>query len=102
MLTARGYTVYEASSGTEALEIIAELEEPVDLVISDVVMPGMDGPTLLRELRRKQADLKIIFVSGYAEEAFAKHLPAQETFHFLPKPFSLKELATAVKVILDG
>jgi two-component system cell cycle sensor histidine kinase/response regulator CckA len=101
-LTARGYTVYEASSGADALEMIAEMKHEVDLVISDVVMPGMDGPTLLRELRRKQPTLKIIFVSGYAEEAFAKHLPDDETFHFLPKPFSLKELATAVKNTLDA
>ncbi len=101
-LTARGYTVYEAASGTEALEVIGSIDETVDLVVSDVVMPEMDGPSLLRELRKTQPDLKIIFVSGYAEEAFAKHLPEDESFQFLPKPFSLKDLATAVKQTLDG
>jgi two-component system cell cycle sensor histidine kinase/response regulator CckA len=101
-LTARGYKVYEAASGPEALDLMNGLGEPVDLVISDVVMPGMDGPTLLRELRRRQPKVKIIFVSGYAEDAFEKHLPADEDFSFLPKPFSLKELATAVKATLDG
>ena len=99
-LTARGYKVFEAASGTEALEVISETDESIDLVVSDVVMPEMDGPSLLRELRKTQPDLKIIFVSGYAEEAFAKHLPEDESFQFLPKPFSLKDLATAVKQTL--
>ena len=101
-LAARGYTVFEAASGSEALEVMSGLEESVDLVISDVVMPGMDGPTLLRELRRRQPDLKIIFVSGYAEDAFSRHLREDEEFSFLPKPFSLKELATAVKTTLEA
>jgi two-component system cell cycle sensor histidine kinase/response regulator CckA len=101
-LTARGYKVFEAATGTEALEVIGNIDEAVDLVVSDVVMPEMDGPTLLRELRKTQPNLKIIFVSGYAEEAFAKHLPEDESFQFLPKPFSLKDLATAVKQTLDG
>ena len=101
-LTARGYKVFEAATGTEALEVIGAIEETIDLVVSDVVMPEMDGPTLLRELRKTQPDLKIIFVSGYAEEAFAKHLPEDESFQFLPKPFSLKDLATAVKQTLSG
>ena len=72
----------------------------IDLVVSDVVMPELDGPSLLRELRKTRPNLKIIFVSGYAEEAFAKNLPEGEIFHFLPKPFSLKQLATAVKEAL--
>ncbi len=102
-LEARGYTVHQAASGQEALDLIAGLAEPVDLVISDVVMPGMDGPTLMRELRRTQPDLKIIFVSGYAEDAFERHLPKDEkSFQFLPKPFSLKELATTVKATLEA
>jgi two-component system cell cycle sensor histidine kinase/response regulator CckA len=101
-LTARGYTVVEAASGAEALDLLKGMTEPLDLVISDVVMPGMDGPTLLRELRRRQPGLKIIFVSGYAEDAFQRHLPIDEDFQFLPKPFSLKELATAVKATLES
>ena len=97
-LTARGYTVFEAATGTQALEVMSDLDDDgVDLVVSDVVMPEMDGPTMLRELRKTKPDMKIIFVSGYAEEAFAKHLPDDESYQFLPKPFSLKELATAVK-----
>jgi two-component system cell cycle sensor histidine kinase/response regulator CckA len=102
MLETRGYTVYEAGSGTEALDIMDELEGQVDIVVSDVVMPEMDGPTLLTELRKSYPDLKFIFVSGYAEDAFARNLPADAKFGFLPKPFSLKQLAVAVREMLDA
>jgi two-component system cell cycle sensor histidine kinase/response regulator CckA len=96
-LTARGYTVLEAGSGLEALEIVAENEGKIDLVVSDVVMPEMDGPTMFGELRKRGVKAKVIFVSGYAEDAFAKNLPEGEEFGFLPKPFSLKQLIEAVK-----
>ena len=102
MLETRGYTVHEAGSGIEALEIMEELGGQVDIVVSDVVMPEMDGPTLLGELRKKHPDLKFIFVSGYAEDAFARNLPAVAKFGFLPKPFSLKQLAVAVREMLDS
>lgn len=102
MLETRGYTVHEAGSGIEALEIMEELGGQVDIVVSDVVMPEMDGPTLLGELRKKHPDLKFIFVSGYAEDAFARNLPADAKFGFLPKPFSLKQLAVAVREMLDS
>lgn len=101
-LQSRGYTVHEAASGVEALEVMEQLGGKVDIVVSDVVMPEMDGPTLLGELRKKYGDIKFIFVSGYAEEAFAKNLPADSKFGFLPKPFSLKQLATAVKEMLES
>jgi two-component system cell cycle sensor histidine kinase/response regulator CckA len=102
MLETRGYTVHEAGSGVEALEIMEELDGKVDIVVSDVVMPEMDGPTLLRELRKTYPDLKFIFVSGYAEDAFARNLPPESKFGFLPKPFSLKQLAVVVKETLDS
>jgi two-component system, cell cycle sensor histidine kinase and response regulator CckA len=99
-LTARGYTVLEAASGVEALQIIEERGTSVDLVVSDVVMPEMDGPTLLGELRKLYPDLKVIFVSGYAEDAFKKNLPEGEEFNFLPKPFSLRQLVETVKQVI--
>ena len=101
-LASRGYTVHEAGSGTEALEVMEETDGQVDLVVSDVVMPEMDGPTLLVELRKLRPDLKIIFVSGYAEDAFEENLPENEKFFFLPKPFTLKQLATTVKEVLNS
>lgn len=100
-LESRGYKVFEAASGSEALDVMAEVGGKVDLVVSDVVMPEMDGPTLLRELRKTQPHLKIIFVSGYAEDAFAKNLDEGETFGFLAKPFTLKQLAQVVKTTLE-
>ncbi|MCB8822604.1 cell cycle histidine kinase CckA [Microvirga rosea] len=99
-LSARGYTVLEAASGVEALQVMEERGEPVDLVVSDVVMPEMDGPTLLVELRRLYPGLKVIFVSGYAEDAFRKNLPEGEEFNFLPKPFSLRQLVETVKQVM--
>jgi two-component system cell cycle sensor histidine kinase/response regulator CckA len=98
-LTSRGYTVLEASNGVEAIEAF-DKHGPVDLVVSDVVMPEMDGPTLLKELRRRDQNVKIIFVSGYAEEAFSKNLPSQEQYAFLAKPFTLKQLVAEVKKTL--
>jgi two-component system cell cycle sensor histidine kinase/response regulator CckA len=101
-LSARGYTVLEAASGVEALQIIERRGEPVDLVVSDVVMPEMDGPTLLGELRKLYPDLKVIFVSGYAEDAFKRNLPEGEEFNFLAKPFSLRQLVETVKQVIAG
>jgi two-component system, cell cycle sensor histidine kinase and response regulator CckA len=99
-LTSRGYTVLEAGNGVEAIELLEKSGKPVDLVVSDVVMPEMDGPTLARELRSRNPDLKIIFVSGYAEDAFQKNLPEHGQYAFLPKPFTLKQLVAAVKQTL--
>jgi two-component system, cell cycle sensor histidine kinase and response regulator CckA len=96
-LRSRGYSVIEASNGIEAMEALEEKDGAVDLVVSDVVMPEMDGPTLLKAMRGRNPNLKIIFVSGYAEDAFEKSLPENEQFAFLPKPFTLTQLVAAVK-----
>jgi two-component system cell cycle sensor histidine kinase/response regulator CckA len=101
-LKSRGYTVIEAGNGIEAL---AELEKQggcVDVVVSDVVMPEMDGPTLMKELKQRKPDIKIIFVSGYAEDAFDKNLADRKQFNFLAKPFTLKQLVTVVKETMAG
>ena len=96
-LASRGYTVLEAGNGVEAIEVLDERGGDVDLVVTDVVMPEMDGPTLFKVLRERNSDIKIIFVSGYAEDAFEKNLPENGKFAFLPKPFTLKQLVAAVK-----
>ena len=96
-LTSRGYTVLEAGSGVEALQVVEDSDTPPDIIVSDVVMPEMDGPTMLGELRKRGITAKMIFVSGYAEDAFEKNLPEGQEFAFLPKPFSLKQLVEKVK-----
>jgi two-component system cell cycle sensor histidine kinase/response regulator CckA len=96
-LASRGYTVLQAGNGRQALEELERNQGKVDLVVSDVVMPEMDGPALMRELRKRNPGIKIIFVSGYAEDAFDKSLPDHTQFNFLAKPFTLKQLVTAVK-----
>jgi two-component system cell cycle sensor histidine kinase/response regulator CckA len=94
-LTRHGYTVITANNGEEALEQLAK-GEPIDLLISDVVMPGMDGPTMVREARKSRPDLKILFMSGYAEEQLRNSIDI-ENVNFLPKPFSVIELAEAAR-----
>jgi two-component system cell cycle sensor histidine kinase/response regulator CckA len=97
-LRSRGYSVIEASNGIEAMEALEQKNGAVDLVVSDVVMPEMDGPALLKAMRARNPDLKIIFVSGYAEDAFDKSvLRDDEQFAFLPKPFALSALVEKVK-----
>ncbi|HEY8650587.1 MAG TPA: response regulator, partial [Chthoniobacterales bacterium] len=96
-LASRGYTVLQAASGAEALQIVEQNSGKIDLVVSDVVMPEMDGPTMFGELRKRGVKAKVIFVSGYAEDAFDRNLPEGGDFGFLPKPFSLKQLIEAVK-----
>ena len=96
-MRSRGYSVIEAAHGLEAMEALEVKHGAVDLVVSDVVMPEMDGPTLLRAMRDRNPALKIIFVSGYAQDAFGGSLPENEQFAFLPKPFTLTQLLTTVK-----
>jgi two-component system cell cycle sensor histidine kinase/response regulator CckA len=96
-LASRGYTVIEAGNGLEAIEALERNGGHVDLVVSDVMMPEMDGPTLFKELRKRRPGIKVIFVSGYAEDAFQKNLPGADQFDFLPKPFTLKQLVAQVK-----
>jgi len=94
-LTRHGYTVITADNGEDALEVLAKGEE-IALLISDVVMPGMDGPTMVREARKTRPDLKILFMSGYAEEQLRNSIDIEHV-NFLPKPFSVTELAEAAR-----
>jgi two-component system cell cycle sensor histidine kinase/response regulator CckA len=98
----KGYKVLEAKSGESALEMIRGAAEQIDLLITDVVMPRMDGPTLIREVRETHPDMKVIFISGYTEDAFRQRLDSDSEIHFLPKPFSLKQLAGKVKEVISG
>ena len=98
----KGYKVLEARSGEAALELLQTISEPLDLLITDVVMPRMDGPALIREVREIIPDMKVIFISGYTEDSFRQRLDSDSDIHFLPKPFNLKQLASKVKEVISG
>ncbi|GAA6178700.1 ATP-binding protein [Shimia sp. NS0008-38b] len=96
-LKMRGFTVLEAASGEEALELLATDKPNVDVFVSDVIMPGIDGPGWVRQARSAYPDVPVIFVSGYAEDSFSDDQARIENSSFLPKPFSLGDLTEAVQ-----
>src|SRR5690606_4767348 len=87
-LRTTGYEVFEADSGEQALEVLDDENNRIDLMISDVVMPEMDGPALLTKVRERLPDLKVIFVSGYAEESVRQDIADDQSVEFLPKPYT--------------
>jgi len=97
-LTRHGYKVLVAENGEAALEIL-QREGPVDLMLSDVVMPTMDGPTTVRAARKLQPDIPVLFMSGYAEEQLRKSIDIPNV-SFLAKPFSVQQLAETVRDVL--
>jgi two-component system cell cycle sensor histidine kinase/response regulator CckA len=99
-LKSKGYEVLQAADGVEALEVMKAHDNRVDLVVSDVIMPEMDGPTLMKELRKITPDLKFIFVSGYPDDAFKNNLDPDAEFTFMPKPYSLAQIAAKVKEVI--
>ena len=92
----KGYKVIEAKSGDNALELLAANPQ-VDLMVTDVVMPQMDGTELIKRVRAERPGMRVICISGYAEEMFRKRLDSAADVHFLPKPFTLEQLAGKVK-----
>jgi two-component system cell cycle sensor histidine kinase/response regulator CckA len=101
-LTRQGYTVVTACDGEEGLTYLAaqaDGEESFDMIVSDVVMPNMDGPTMAKQARAQYPDLPVLFMSGYAEEQLRKSIDL-DNVAFLPKPFSVAQIAEAVGEIL--
>ena len=98
LLEGQGYQLVEAEDGPTALRLVAET--PPDLVLLDVMMPGMDGHTLVRLILEELPDMKVILMSGYAEDAIPGEISEDSSINFLPKPFSLQELAVKVKDVL--
>jgi len=95
-LRMRGYTVLEAENAEEALKTLEDSTLAVDLFVTDVVMPGMDGPSWVKQAREVRPDVKVVFVSGYAEERFEEDQTRIPNSVFLPKPFSLNDLTNVV------
>ena len=96
----KGYSVLEAESGEAALEVINGDNPEIDLIISDVVMPGMDGFTFVKLVRQEMPNVKVILVSGYSEDAISEDIDRDPTIHFLAKPYSLSELAGKAKEVM--
>jgi len=97
LLRQRGYDVIEAADGEEALALAEEHAGTIDMLISDVIMPGLDGPSLLKKARRYLGDAPVMFISGYAESDFSDLLQDETGVSFLPKPLDIKTLAERVK-----
>ena len=95
-LRLKGYTVLEAESAEDALRLLEDPDLNVDVFVTDVVMPGMDGPTWVRQAMETRPDTRVVFVSGYTEGAFGDNGPEIANSTFLPKPFSLNQLTEAV------
>ena len=100
-LTLRGYTVLEAANAEEALARLEDKTLHIDLFVTDVVMPGMDGPAWVRRAHLDRPGVKVVFMSGYAEDGLAEDQARVPNSVFLPKPFSLTDLTNTVQGLLS-
>lgn len=100
-LRLRGYTVLEAATAEEALTTLADLDLQVNLFVTDVVMPGLDGPTWVMRALQDRPHVRVVFISGYAEEALSEHQARVPNSVFLAKPFSLNDLTAVVQAQLQ-
>ena len=98
-LVRAGYTVTTAADGEEGLAAIANGDTEFDLIVSDVVMPTMDGPAMARAIRKVKPDIPILFMSGYAEEQLRNDIDIAD-MHFIPKPFSVQQINAKVSEVL--
>ncbi len=101
VLRSSGYAVLEASDGAQALWLAGEYREPIDLLVTDVVMPGLDGRGLAERLQALRPGIKALYLSGYTDDAVVRHGVSREEVHFLQKPFSAAGLARKVREVLD-
>jgi DNA-binding response OmpR family regulator len=101
-LESGGYRVLVAASGREALRLDLEAAGPIRLLVTDVVIPGLDGPSLAAELCRRHPGLRVLYVSGYAEEALGYRGVLDAGIELLPKPFTAASLLARVRAVLDG
>jgi PAS domain S-box-containing protein len=102
ILQAHGYNVLAATNGHEALQLCEEYDAPIHLLLTDVVMPAMNGKELFEQLQRKRADVRVLYMSGYSGDVIAQHGLLREGVAILAKPFTLEELTQKVRTVLDG
>ena len=101
ILEKQGYKVLEAPNGAEAILVCEQHKGSIDLVVTDVVMPGMSGPEFIDRLRQLRQDFEVLYMSGYTDEAVGFHRVHAKEMAFIQKPFSLETLATKVREVLD-
>lgn len=100
-LQKKGYTVLSAGDGQEALELLQSSVEQPHILVSDVVMPRLDGPSLVKKLRPTYPDLTVIFMSGYVDNKFSVPGLERDSYRFLAKPFSLTVLVDTLRELTD-
>ena len=102
ILKSSGYTVLAAASGAEALTVLEDHGKPVDLLVTDVVMPGMTGRDLALEIARRKQAGRTLYMSGYTDDAIVKHGVLEPGIAFIYKPFTVEALALKLREVLDG
>jgi len=102
VLTEYGYKVVTAANGTKAIALIAKMDAPPDLLLTDVVMPGMSGPMLADQLLAKFSGARVLFMSGYDERQVVQRYVVEKGFALITKPFQLHNLCAAVKRAMEG
>ena len=102
ILERSGYSIIEAASGTDALALAEQHDGPIQLLVTDVVMPGMDGPTLAGKLQQVRPDTRVLYLSGYAGDEMVRHGVEMRSVAYLPKPFTPDALAQKVREVLDA
>jgi hypothetical protein len=101
LLEVQGHDVRTAADGDEALSLLGETEVPFDLLITDVIMPGMSGRELYNRVRERFGDVRCLFISGYTDNVMMRHGFSQERMHFLAKPFSSADLTRKIAEVLE-
>lgn len=95
----KGYTILEADCAETAIGLMEQHGKDVEVIVTDVIMPGMNGPTMIDKVTETYPDVKVIFISGYAEDVFVNNYGTERSFNFLAKPFTLKQLASKIKEV---
>ena len=102
ILDSQGYRILAAANGSEAIRLSEEYDGPIHLVLTDVVMPQMSGPEVAEQLSAQRPEMRVLYMSGYADEAAVQHVRPTKQIPFLPKPFSVEQLLLKVRAVLDG
>jgi two-component system, cell cycle sensor histidine kinase and response regulator CckA len=101
ILQAKGYRIFEASDGEEAIHISNLFADTIALLVTDVVLPRIDGKQVAKELNKQRPETRVLFLSGYPEDTLVRHGALQAGVNFLQKPFSVKALTSKVQSVLD-